>query len=59
MKITSFVLLVFTALFTCLSCEEFNLNTESETFFHVDVSGTELPVLVRGKYSVSKVDCFH
>ncbi|RIV71549.1 alpha/beta fold hydrolase [Flagellimonas aequoris] len=36
------------------SCEKFELDTEADTFFHVKIVGTELPVLVRGNTSSKK-----
>lgn len=40
------------------SCEKFELTTESETFFHVGIDGTELPVLVRGNTAANKLVVF-
>lgn len=31
-----------------ISCEKFELNENSDTFFHVKIEGTELPVWVKG-----------
>lgn len=57
----------FSSLFTSLlllgslalvSCEKFELNTETETFFHVGLEGTQLPVLVRGNTASNKLVVF-
>ena len=36
------------------SCEKFELKTEADTFFHVKIDGTELPVWVKGNTASSK-----
>ena len=37
-----------------VSCEKFETSTRSDTFFHVQVAGTELPVWVRGNTESGK-----
>lgn len=50
------VFLLSVLMFT--SCEKFELSTQSETFFHVGVKGTELPVLVRGNTASNRLVVF-
>lgn len=53
MNIKGYLNILILAILIC-SCEKFELEQASETFFHVRIAGTELPVLVRGNTSAKK-----
>ena len=54
MKLIKLILLVgFTGMF--LSCEKFEMESDADTFFHVKIKGTELPVWVKGNTESSKL----
>lgn len=38
-----------------MSCEQFTLESEADTFFHVSINGTELPVWVKGNTASEKL----
>lgn len=46
--------IIFGIALSAWSCEQFELETGSDTFFHVQIEGTELPVWVKGNTSSKK-----
>ena len=47
-------LLILLAFLSVYSCEKFDKSTHADTFFHVKINGTELPVWVKGNTASEK-----
>lgn len=58
MKILRTLLALFYLLIFATACEEFELEQKTDTVFHVQIKGTELPVWVRGNSNSQKFIVF-